>query len=125
MVMPTFSNPGDNEICETHSITCDVTYEYCIKSLIFLSVHMVIGKKQELVLQITINSIIHKVALEATITIPYNYQDVSELLSSEYTKRKVLARDCLFEIASGIRFLVRQGLPLRGHNDEENSTSNN
>lgn len=79
---------------------------------------MVIGKKQELVLLITS---IHKVALEATIIIRYNYQDVSEMLSSEYTKQKVLARDCLFEIASGIRFLARQGLSLRGHNEEENS----
>ena len=37
---------------------------------------MVIGKKQELVY---VNLTIHIVALEATITIPYNYQDVNEI----------------------------------------------
>lgn len=41
------------------------------------------------------------------------------LLSTKLKDDQVVARKCLHKIFTSIRFLCRQGLPLRGHSDDE------
>jgi len=60
----------------------------------------------------------HKEAVLKMITMSTN---VSESLSAQLSKEKLEHRRCFLKILSNIRFLGRQGLPLRGHGDEEDS----
>ena len=46
-----------------------------------------------------------------------NMADIGELLSTEQQREKSENRACLRIILQNIRFLARQGLPLRGHGD--------
>ena len=62
----------------------------------------------------------HIEAVEAMIILPKTTSDVGELLSSSHKSEKQEARDILKIIISSVRFLARQGLALRGH-DEANS----
>ena len=47
--------------------------------------------------------------------------NIAESLSSELKREKYERRQCLLKIISNIKFLARQGLPLRGHGDESDS----
>ena len=43
---------------------------------------------------------------------------ISARLNNETASLQALHRDMLMKVLSSIRFLARQGLPLRGHNDD-------
>ena len=60
----------------------------------------------------------HHQAVEATITLPPTTVDIGEQLSKEHTKNKEFNRSMLLKIFSGIRYLARQGLALRGDGNE-------
>ena len=50
-----------------------------------------------------------------------SHADVGEMLSSEYQQQRREHRDYLVQVVSSIRFLARQGIPLRGDNNESDS----
>jgi hypothetical protein len=56
----------------------------------------------------------HKEAIEAVVTLPKQVHDVGELLSKAHKEEKAMNRRMLLKILHCIRFLARQGLPLRG-----------
>ena len=49
------------------------------------------------------------------------YKDCTEMLSSQHAKEKADNRHVLYEILSNVRFLARQGLPLRGSGQGDDS----
>lgn len=51
-------------------------------------------------------------------TLPRTCGDIGEIVSKKHAEEKSDNRDCLRKILSSIRFLARQGLPLRGDSDE-------
>ena len=57
----------------------------------------------------------HKTAVELVVTLPETTKDVGELLSSA---EKSENRKCLITIAESIQFLARQGIALRGDDNE-------
>ena len=61
----------------------------------------------------------HKEAVLKMVT--FSSVNVAESLSLTLKKEKYERRECLVKIISNIKFLARQGLPLRGHGDESNS----
>ena len=63
----------------------------------------------------------HREAIETFVILPQCTQDVGELLSTEHEAEKVHNRKMLLLILQNIRFLSRQGLPLRGDGDESAS----
>ncbi len=63
----------------------------------------------------------HLEAVEAMITLPKSTPDVGELLSSIHKNEKEEARNVLKTIISSVRFLARQGLALRGHDEEQSN----
>ena len=52
------------------------------------------------------------------LTLPRTTKDIGEILSTKHLEDKIHNRDCLLEILSSLRFLGRQGLPIRGDGDE-------
>ena len=63
----------------------------------------------------------HKTAVEVMITLPKTTGSIGEMLSSTLAAEKHINRQCLLRVAQNIRFLARQGIPLRGDGDESNS----
>ena len=64
----------------------------------------------------------HREASEALILLPKQIQaDVGELLSQEHKEEKATNRKMFLKILENIRFLSRQGLPLRGGNGDADS----
>ncbi len=63
----------------------------------------------------------HLEAVEAMITLPKSTPDVGELLSSIHKNEKEEARNVLKTIISSVRFLGKQGLALRGHDEEQSN----
>ena len=63
----------------------------------------------------------HKAAVEYTITLPRTTKDVGEQLSSNHAKEKEANRKYLRQVLENVRFLGRQGLALRGDDNEKNS----
>eukprot|EP00731_Ephydatia_muelleri_P029859 Em0021g382a len=61
------------------------------------------------------NSASHHEAVDLLVTIPNSTSDVGEMLSSALAEEKAENRKMLSTIISTIRYLGRQGLPLRGH----------
>lgn len=66
----------------------------------------------------------HKEAVLKMVTLPSSTNDVAESLSKALKKEKFEWRQCLLKVLSNIRFLARQGLPLRGHGDQDTQTEN-
>ena len=62
----------------------------------------------------------HKEAVEIH-ELPKKTGDVGEKLSTEHKREKELNREMFQRILQNIRYLARQGLPLRGHDDGANS----
>ena len=62
----------------------------------------------------------HHAAIEAVVVLPATTRDVAEILSEEHRKEKAENRTMLLKMIN-IRFLCRQGLPLRGHGDGSDS----
>lgn len=50
-----------------------------------------------------------------------NHADVGEMLSVQHAKEKKLNREYLLKVLSTIRYLARQGIPLRGDGNEKDS----
>ena len=58
---------------------------------------------------------------EAVLKMPSCSKKIAESLSLQVAKEKLERRKCFLKILSNLRFLARQGLPLRGHGDEQDS----
>lgn len=63
----------------------------------------------------------HKTAVEMVITLPRTTGDVGEMLSSTLATEKRDNRCYILKVAETIKFLARQGIPLRGDGDEADS----
>ena len=63
----------------------------------------------------------HKEAVLKMVTLPSTTMDVVESLSAQHQREKLERRQCFLKVLSNIKFLARQGLPLRGHGDESDS----
>ena len=67
-------------------------------------------------------SMCHREATEALINLPKQVQgDIGELLNKEHLAAKAHNRKMFLIILESIRFLARQGLPLRGHLSDADS----
>ena len=62
----------------------------------------------------------HKTTIEVMITLPASTGNVGEMLSRAHAQERLLNRDYLLKVFQNIQFLARQGIALRGH-DEQNS----
>lgn len=60
----------------------------------------------------------HKSAAAAALI---NQVDIGEMLSKQYASEKRANREYLLKLLSFVRFLARQGIPLRGDMDETDS----
>ena len=56
----------------------------------------------------------HSEAVEKIITLPKTTKDVVELPSTQVSERRKQNRASLLQILRALRYLARQGLPLRG-----------
>ena len=63
----------------------------------------------------------HKIAVDNMIVLPHTTMDVGEMLAKEHEVEKRCNRKMLLYILKAIRFLSRQGLALRGDDNESNS----
>ena len=63
----------------------------------------------------------HKEVTLKVTTLPSTTKDVRESLSAIHQQEKLERHQCFFKSFSNIRFLARQGLPLRGLGDESDS----
>ncbi|WAR05842.1 ZMYM1-like protein, partial [Mya arenaria] len=61
----------------------------------------------------------HKEAVERHVTLPARTKDIGETLSAAHSEEKANNRAQLMTILRNICFLSRQGLALRGHDEEE------
>ena len=59
--------------------------------------------------------------MEVVISLPATTMNIGAQLSHQYAQEKELNRKMLIKILSCIKFLARQGLPLRGHGDDTDS----
>ena len=55
------------------------------------------------------------------VTLPATTADIAESLSVQHNQEKLERHQYFLKVLSNIRFLARQGLPLRGHGDESDS----
>lgn len=67
------------------------------------------------------SSACHKEAVEVSIVLPSACPDVGEMLSSQHSQQKKQNRECLLKILANLKFLARQGIPLRGCGDDADS----
>ena len=64
----------------------------------------------------------HKEANKVLVLLPRQIQgDIGELLSRSHEEEKTVNRSMFLKILQNIRFLTRQGLPLRGHDGDASS----
>ena len=63
----------------------------------------------------------HKEAVHTVVALPRDYEDCAELLSSQHAKEKANNRQMMLKLLSNIRFMARQGIPLRGDGEEDDS----
>ena len=54
-------------------------------------------------------------------TLPSTTEDIGEALSRQHEQGKLENHHCFLKVLSNIRFLARQGLPLRGDGNEAES----
>ena len=67
------------------------------------------------------SSLLHLNAMEVMVGVPSCYNDIAEHLSQQHSSDKRNNRQCLLKILSNLRFLSRQGISLRGDDQELNS----
>lgn len=60
----------------------------------------------------------HRESVLKVLTLPKTTEDIGETLSTQHNKHKTNNRDCLLKILSSLRFLGRQGQPIRGDGDD-------
>lgn len=63
----------------------------------------------------------HKEAVLKMIELPNSAVNVAESLSSALKTEKLQRCQCLLKLISNMKYLTRQGQPLRGHGDENDS----
>lgn len=63
----------------------------------------------------------HQHAVQVMIVLPKTTHDIGESLSSAHMKQKEDNRKVLLKIIQNIKFLSRQGIALRGHDDTESN----
>ena len=63
----------------------------------------------------------HQDAVQVMIVLPKTTRDIGETLSSAHMKKKEESRKVLVKIIQNIKFLSRQGIALRGHDDAESN----
>jgi len=63
----------------------------------------------------------HRESVIAIQKLPKECSDVAEILSAEHQREKTINRKMFLIILQCLRYLARQGLALRGHNDDDNS----
>ena len=61
----------------------------------------------------------HKTAVECLVTVPVSYRNVREMLSLQYALDKQNNIEIIF--CQNIQFLARQGIAMRGDQDESDS----
>ena len=66
----------------------------------------------------------HKEAVQTVVALPKDYRDCAELLSSQHAKEKANNRQMMLKLLSNVRYMARQGLPLRGDGEEDDSNYN-
>jgi hypothetical protein len=66
-----------------------------------------------------LSSVCHKEAVDSLINLPKCTKDVAELQNAEHAREKASNRRMFMLLLRNIRYLARQGLPLRGHGVEE------
>ena len=66
------------------------------------------------------DSDVHKEAMEKLYILPRTTKDIDESLSQTHAKEKKQNRQYLLKVLQNVRFIARQGLPLRGDGIEEN-----
>ena len=57
-------------------------------------------------------------------TVPSTTPDIGEMLSQQHAQQKINSRHALLEIFTSVRYLCRQGLPLRGDKEEKDGNLN-
>lgn len=63
----------------------------------------------------------HKEAVERKLKLPRETKDIGEVLSAAHLEEKTHNRQQMLTILRNIRFLARQGLPIRGHDDNKSN----
>ena len=63
----------------------------------------------------------HKEAVMKLTVLPSTTPDIAEALSTQVHQERAERRKCFLKIVSNVRFLGRQGLPLRGHGADHDS----
>ena len=63
----------------------------------------------------------HLESIELMVTLPHSVQDIGEVLSSVHAQGKSMNRKMFIKILQHIQYLVRQGITLRGHDDNESN----
>ncbi|XP_065191909.1 zinc finger MYM-type protein 1-like [Sycon ciliatum] len=66
-------------------------------------------------------SLCHIDAVQVMLVLPQTVPDVGEALRQAHAKEKALNRRMFVRILENMKFLGRQGLPLRGHDDAESN----
>ena len=65
----------------------------------------------------------HKEAVLKMVTLPSSTKNVAESLSAQLKRENLERRQCFLKVLLNIRFLARQGLPLRGHGGHESDSN--
>ena len=60
-------------------------------------------------------------ALQVMVVLPKTTQDIGETLSAAHATQKSANRHILLKILQNIRFLGRQDIALRGHNESDSN----
>lgn len=63
----------------------------------------------------------HKDALQVMVVLPNSVRDIGETLSTAHARNKAENRKVLMKILQNIKFLGRQAIALRGHEDSESN----
>ena len=63
----------------------------------------------------------HQEAIQVMIILPRTVQDVGESLSTAHARNKAENRRVLLKILQNVKFLGRQGIAFRGHDDGESN----
>ena len=68
-----------------------------------------------------VQSACHRAAVDTIITLPGTTTDIGEQLSQQHQREKEQNRKMLMKIVSSLKYLARQGLPIRGDGNEIDS----
>lgn len=63
----------------------------------------------------------HKAAVEREFVIPNTHSNIIDLTNENAKKLRIENRRCLAIIVESLQYLARQGIPVRGHDDDESN----